>query len=304
MSQPLVSVVIPTFNYGHFVCEAVESVLAQTYTRFEIIVVDDGSTDDTRERLAPYQDRIRYHYQDNAGLSAARNTGIRLAKGELIALLDSDDTFHPQKLELQVQYMRSHDEVGLLATQCVSERPTAWPTFDITTANLLVSQVTLDELTLKSRFGSCGVLVRKRCFEAAGLFDTDLKSAEDRDMWIRIAACDGVAIMQTPLWWYRPTPGSMSRNAAKMEQYERIVLDKTFNMPSLKLKWRLRHKALGLAAYSAAYMYLMSNDLPTARRRMLASFAHWPFPIHVPDVSVPFGRMRLLARTIIGKKSL
>src|SRR5688572_5767710 len=107
---PLVSVVIPTYNYGHLVAEAVDSALAQTYPAVEVLVVDDGSTDDTWDRLARYGDRIRCVRQANAGLSAARNTGIRAAHGEYVALLDSDDAFHPRKLDLQMRYLTSRPE--------------------------------------------------------------------------------------------------------------------------------------------------------------------------------------------------
>src|SRR5262249_43626334 len=90
-----VTVIIPTFNRGHIVTDAIDSVLAQTVPCLEIIVVDDGSRDDTRERLVPYMDRIVYIYQHNQGVSAARNTGVDAAKGDLIAFLDSDDVWHP-----------------------------------------------------------------------------------------------------------------------------------------------------------------------------------------------------------------
>src|SRR5262245_47307538 len=100
----LVSVVIPSYNYGQFVGEAVESALLQTWRGgVEVIVVDDGSRDDTRRRLGPYMDRIRYIYQENRGLSGARNTGIRAARGEWIALLDADDRWHPEKTEIQLE---------------------------------------------------------------------------------------------------------------------------------------------------------------------------------------------------------
>jgi len=98
MTSPLVTVVIPTYNYGRYICETVESALGQTYSPVEIIVVDDGSMDDTRERLATYGDRIRYIHQQNRGLSAARNTGIQAARGEFVALLDSDDLWLPDKV--------------------------------------------------------------------------------------------------------------------------------------------------------------------------------------------------------------
>ncbi|MEM1120157.1 MAG: glycosyltransferase family A protein [Bacteroidota bacterium] len=102
MNNPLVSVIITAFNYEQYIVDAVESVLNQTYRSFELIVVDDGSTDNTRKVLAPYMDHIQYHYQVNQGLSGALNKGITLAKGTFIAFLDADDLWLPHKLSLQV----------------------------------------------------------------------------------------------------------------------------------------------------------------------------------------------------------
>src|SRR5258708_5856521 len=103
-----VSVIIPSYNCGRYVTEAVDSALAQTHPPAEVIVVDDGSTDDTEERLRPYSGRIRYLRKENGGVATARNRGIHEAVGELIAFLDSDDSWHPRKLEIQIEYLRQN----------------------------------------------------------------------------------------------------------------------------------------------------------------------------------------------------
>jgi glycosyltransferase involved in cell wall biosynthesis len=111
-----VSVVIPSYNSAHHISETLESVFSQSYRPHEIIVVDDGSTDDTRAVLEKYSDRIIYVYQKNAGEPAARNTGIRRASGEFIAFLDADDLWLPNKLTLQMDYFEKHPEVDLVYT--------------------------------------------------------------------------------------------------------------------------------------------------------------------------------------------
>jgi glycosyltransferase involved in cell wall biosynthesis len=118
----LVSVIIPTYNRAYIVGHAVDSVLAQTYSNIEIIIVDDGSTDDTRSVIAKYDSRVRYAHQNNGGVPAARNHGFSLARGEFIALLDSDDAWHPNKLELQIAFMRKHPEVGMVWTDMTAIR--------------------------------------------------------------------------------------------------------------------------------------------------------------------------------------
>lgn len=115
----MVSVVIPTFNRGEHLIGALESVFAQTHQDYEVIVVDDGSTDDTRRRLQPYVERIRYFYQDNQGASAARNKGIEFARGEWIATLGSDDVWSPTKLERQFEAITAlGGDLGACFTDC------------------------------------------------------------------------------------------------------------------------------------------------------------------------------------------
>jgi hypothetical protein len=186
-------------------------------------------------------------------------------------------------------------QMGLVGTDSFSDEPVAWT--NLPGEGPPAQEVTLQQAVIMSRFAPSSVLVRRECLERAGPFDPGLKSVEDRDMWIRIAACDRMATIHLPLTWYRQTPGSMSRNAERMERYERAVLERAFSMPALRGRWLLRQKARGLAAYSAAWMYLDSGEKALAWRRMISSFLQWPLPIFVPDVRVPFGRVRLLVRS-------
>ena len=151
----LVSVLIPTFNRAYIVCRAIESVLAQTYRNFEVIVVDDGSTDDTREQLARFGDAIRYIYQPNAGLAAARNTGLAAARGEFIALQDSDDLWLPWKLEGQLAVMAVNPQIGLCWTDLTAVDPTAKVVRD---RNLRPAYAVYERIRLEEHLDHTGML--------------------------------------------------------------------------------------------------------------------------------------------------
>jgi glycosyltransferase involved in cell wall biosynthesis len=189
--MPTVSVIIPTYNRAQYVCEAVESVLAQTYQDFEIIVVDDGSTDDTEERLRPYMDRIRYARQANAGPSVARNRGILASSGEYTAFLDSDDLWNVEsKLEHQVSFFERLPDVGAIYSNYVygeiptdSCLPLRYPKQPPPSGNIFVALA-------EGKIGCCpsSIVVRKSLFAEAGLFDPTLRGLEDYDLWLRFSA--------------------------------------------------------------------------------------------------------------------
>jgi glycosyltransferase involved in cell wall biosynthesis len=184
---PKVSVIIPAFNHAAFLPAVVDSVLAQTFQDFEIIIVDDGSSDDTRAVCARFPaGRVRYIYQENKGSSGARNTGIRLASGDYIAFLDADDWFLPEKLSLQTRVLDEHPDVGLVAGGWMTVNAAgevvqldcpwlAYPTLD---ARLLLRE---DPLVVHS------ILVRRTWLEQVGLFNEALKFVEDWDVWLRLA---------------------------------------------------------------------------------------------------------------------
>jgi glycosyltransferase involved in cell wall biosynthesis len=288
----LVSVVIPSFNYGHFVVDAVESALAQTYHPIEVIVVDDGSTDDTRDRLKPFSDRIHYVYQTNRGLSAARNTGIRLANGEWIALLDADDVWHPEKTEIQLRAARPFDGIGLVGSLPATSLPEKLP------PEPAVEHLSVRDFLLSSRTGPSGALIRRSCFDTVGLFDESLRSIEDRDMWLRIASRFASLQVLSPCWWYRPHAGQMSRRASRMVENYKKVLTKFFaEHPE---HGSLRRLAWSYLYVDAAWSFLDEGDERTARVLMWKSLYQWPWSLGDRRLR-KLPRARVIARLMLGK---
>jgi glycosyltransferase involved in cell wall biosynthesis len=263
-----VSVVIPTYNRARHVVEAIESVLGQTLAPAEIIVVDDGSTDDTAERLAPYAGRIRYLRQENRGVSAARNTGIREASGEWVALLDSDDLWHPQKLEVQMDAIQARSDLALAGSPRGREPRGPLPTPS-------VHDLGVRDFLLSVRMGPSGVLIRRSSLEVVGYFDESLKCVEDRDMWLRLAARFPCALIDCGCWWYRIHPGQMTRNEQGMLISYRRTLKKFFSLhPEYS---SLRRQAMGYLYFDATLAYADSGRRAAAFYFLGRSLAYSPF---------------------------
>lgn len=183
---PLVSAVIPTYNRGHVIERAIASVLAQTYQPIEIIVVDDGSTDDTASRLAALDvPTLRYYRSDtNIGASAARNLGISHARGEFVAFLDVDDEWLPEKTARQVAcFADAPEEVGVVYCG-IREVSPEWPGTDRIPEHRGDLFETLRAVNV---LRTSGVMVRRRVFDEVGGFDSDLAARHDWDLWLRVA---------------------------------------------------------------------------------------------------------------------
>lgn len=181
-----VSVVIPTYQRAHLVGQAIESVLAQSYRDYEIIVVNDGSTDDTATRLSEFADRIRVIHQANRGVSAARNAGIQVAKGDLLAFLDDDDLWLPGKLASQVALFARNSAVGLVYGDMklfdeAGERQGSY--VDRCPPPLMQNAAVL---FCYNFIPNSTVMVRRACLDQVGLFDESLPPCEDYDLWLRI----------------------------------------------------------------------------------------------------------------------
>ena len=219
-TQPRISVIIPTYNSGRYLVDAVRSVIDQTYRPHEIIIVDDGSTDDTRAIVATFDSSIKYIYQRNQGVAAARNTGIAAAVGELICFLDADDSWAPQKLQTQIDFIRAHPEVGFVfadeeeyderGLQCASLLATSRYFSDFAGGGVVPDAYR--KLLVDNFVPTSTVMARRRCVDVAGPFDTELKAAEDRDMWCRLAAYFPIAYVPGVLARKRALPTSLSRN--------------------------------------------------------------------------------------------
>lgn len=249
--MPKVSVIIPTYNSAAFLVDAVESVLAQTYRDFEILVIDDGSTDDTEQVMERYKGRVHYLRQRNGGVASARNHGIAMSKGHYIAFLDADDTWFPEKLEKQTKALKSDTSARVCYSAFLSvtsdlkpigvKRSTRWRT-------------ALEDLLLQGNIvGSiCTVVAERVLFEDLGGFDSELSQCADWDMWVRLAAHSEFLYIDDPLVTYRQHDSNMSRNAPLLEKDSLRVLEKGFVMAEVPERVREQRRV----AFGRNYMVL------------------------------------------------
>lgn len=215
--MPEVSVIIPTYNRAAMVCEAVESVLSQTFKDVEVIVVDDGSTDGTGEVLRNrYDERVRYFYQANSGRSAARNRGIMASSGRYLLFLDSDDLLLPEALEQEVAYLEAHPDVDVVYTDGYFCDETGWNIAPIAPARPAHSlDNLLEDLVISNVILAChSAMVRRTALDTVGppYFDQALRGTEDEDLWIRLAARGSTfAYLDVPTCKYRVHSSNASR---------------------------------------------------------------------------------------------
>jgi len=200
--DPLVSVVMPVYNAEAFLAESIESVLAQNYRHFELVVVDDGSTDRSAEIVNGFRDgRIRYYRQQNGGVSKARNKGVQLSQAGLIAFLDSDDCWHPDKLEKQVNYLQSHNEVGGVYCWFQVFSPGKPRRICVLHVNNNPYGIISDGYGLLPS----ATLLRRDVFEKSGGFDEEFVGSEfeDLELTVRLSEIASFGCVSEPLTVYR-----------------------------------------------------------------------------------------------------
>ncbi len=294
-----VSVIIPSFNYGRFIAEAIESVLAQTYAVGEIIVVDDGSTDETQQVVQVFGEAVKYIRQENAGVCSARNRGVEESTGELIAFLDADDIWEPSNLEKRVAKFETNEQIGLV--HCGMRE------FDSETGETLKLYLegkegwVGDDLLLWEKpvvnVSGSAIVVEREAFDAVGGFDTRMKVGEDWDFCYRVARKYKVGFVPEPLINYRSHLRAAHRNVENMENGMAMFYEKAFATDDPDIL-KLRRRALGSFHRVMAGSYFHVREYGKASAHAARSV--WMHPANLGYlIRFPFRRL-MANRSLMG----
>jgi glycosyltransferase involved in cell wall biosynthesis len=254
----LVSVIIPAYNAELYLAEAIESVFAQTYQAVELIVVDDGSTDNTAAIAGKFGDSVRLIHQTNQGLSAARNTGIKNAQGEIIALLDADDLWESCFLEVMVSALEQNPQ--MIGAYCGFQYINAEgnvvgrPSLKVVAPELFHKTLLYNGNWLVPS----GVIFRKRVALEVGLFDEEIGPVADTDLWIKLSSRGPLIGLPQPLIKYRQHDGNMSKDPQRMITASRRLTEKVFGPAEGNVLSWPKHKVIAYRNHywSAAIRYL------------------------------------------------
>ncbi len=284
-----VSVVIPAYNAARFLPQAIAGLRAQTRPVDEILIVDDGSKDDTAQVVAGLGEGITYIRQDNAGVSAARNKGIAEATGDLVAFLDADDFWLPEKLEKQLAVFRRHPGVGLVA----SDRCDVDAEDHVLLASLFERQglagefrnlagaplpQALSRLVRTNFLPTSSVMVRKAALDDVGVFETAIRYGEDLELWARIAAKYGVVCLPEVLVRYRLHDSNATQHTERLLRDMVRVMERIrdWGRPQLKNEGVEADALVANALWELGYWYFQSEQPDRARAPMLASLKARP----------------------------
>ena len=272
-----VSVIIPAYNQGQYLAAAVQTALDQTCPDVEVIIVDDGSTDDTAVIAQSFSDpRVCYVYQENRGLSGARNTGIRHASGDYLTFLDSDDLFLLDKVAILLGEMQKRPSLGFIAGQSIPIDENGGPIGKQFDKGLPDS---LPDLLLGNPLHVGSVLLRREWQEQVGFFDETLRSYEDWDMWLRlaVAGCE-MGWVDQPVSLYRFHRDQMTRDGRQMTTATFAVLQKFFSRADLPAPWQAMHDRAYSRAHlrAAAQAYRVPEAMQEAQQHLVDAVQYDP----------------------------
>lgn len=290
--------IIPAFNYAQYVGIAIASVQQQTFSDWELIVVDDGSTDNTASVVSSITDtRFRCLHQPNAGLSAARNAGIAAATGELIAFLDADDLWHPDFLQRACAKFDEPGAVwGLVAARAgrIDDGGNRLPAGNRDHRYRTSGEMTARDFCLRNWPLSSSLAARREIFTECGVFDTSLRSSEDRDMWIRATMRYRCWLIGEDLALIRRHPLNMSKNAPRMERNSRATLVRAWRrgaVPRGDIVFWLQSAAVHCVI--VAWTHLDAGYVMRAFGYLALSVVLWPVFLNLAAIREPqFFRLR------------
>jgi len=291
--MPKVSVIIPAYNAAETIQRTIESVLYQTTQDIEIIVVDDGSTDNTREIVSCFGEKVGTFLQENQGHAVARNTGLKASRGEYCAFLDADDLWVPEKTERQVQILDEHPQVGIVHCDLkkVDLEGHLMKQF-LRRKKFIHGNIFSNILTRKGHIATSSAMFRKECVYRHGLFDESVREwgSEDREFWMRICKDWEVAYIDEPLvvYQYRENSLSQSRTLKNRIQGRRWAIKKSLrDVSPFFFSWVLKRISFSAVHKELAYVFLLSFDFESSREQYRQALKFWPF-----DFSLWIGIMR------------
>ena len=257
--NPLVSVIIPNYNHARFLGDAIRSVLDQDYKNVEIIIVDDGSTDNSREIAGQFGEQIHYIYQTNAGLSSARNKGIRASNGSLIGVLDADDMYELGYLCTLVAELQSNpDAYGIYCGyQFIDQENNLLPQIE---ARPVASELLYEVLLDGNFFVPESIFLHRHVYEKVGLFDEALRACEDWDVWLRVTKKFKIIHSHEILTRHRILAGSMSTDPLRMLTARLTVLSKHVGEEPTESGLSITHRAYGRAYLGSCVEYIQYGD--------------------------------------------
>ncbi|MBF2016537.1 MAG: glycosyltransferase [Rivularia sp. T60_A2020_040] len=267
-----ISVIVPLFNGERTIEETIKSILNQTFSNIEVIIINDGSTDATLEIVANILDsRIQIFSYPNAGLSASRNRGISQAKGEYISFIDADDLWTADKLELQWQALQSNPQAAVAYswTDYIDESGK----FIKSGRRIKVNGDAFSKLLVTNFLeNGSNPLIRQQALEKVGGFDESLAAAEDKDMWLRLAADYEFVCVEKAQILYRISTNSMSSNLKRQETASLKVIERAFNYPKAEKLQHLKKQSL---SHLYQYLTFKAIEAPPQQRQTLTAVYFW-----------------------------
>lgn len=277
-----VSVILTCYNGARWISKAIESILAQTCKDFELLVIDDGSTDNSKQIVSSYSfdECVRYIYQENRGFSAAVNRGIKESNGGLIGFIGQDDLWMPNKLELQVRYLSEHKGVDLVhSNYCsIDSEERIIDVRDVKVPNFSSKKKVVEQIFLNNFIGFETVLVKRKCFDEVGFFDERMVGFSDHDIWLRVAGKFNIGYLNLPLVKKREHESQLSKVRVEAVLKDEFLLVKKAidRYPFLK---RLERKKLAPLYYAWGMTLLKKRNNKGAKQKFIKAIKCQPWKL-------------------------